>query len=169
MRRMWGAKQSLCCSVLSCVWLFVTLWTVPTRPSVHGHSPGKNTGVGHHALLRGIFPTQGSNPGLLHCRQILYQLSYQESLQSLNCVQLFATPWTAARQACLSITSSWSLLKLMSIKSMMASNCLILCHPLLFLCSFFPSIRVFSSESVLHIRWPEYWIFSFSIISFRCI
>ena len=71
--------------------------------------------------------------------------------------------WTAACQASLSITNSQSLLKFMSIKSAMPSNHLILCHPLLFLPSIFPSIRVFSSESVLHIRWPEYWSFSFSI------
>ena len=73
------------------------------------------------------------------------------------------TPWTAARQACLSRTNSWSLLKLKSIKSVMSSNHLILCHPLLLLPSIFPIIRVFSNESVLHIRWPENWSFSFSI------
>ena len=73
------------------------------------------------------------------------------------------TPWTAARQAALSITNSQSLLKLMSIESVMPSNHLILCHPLLLLPSIFPSIRVFSNESVLHIRWPKYWGFSFSI------
>jgi len=76
-----------------------------------------------------------------------------------------ATPWTAACQATLSITSSRSLLKLMSIKSVMPSNHLILCCPLLLLPSIFPSIRVFSGESVLHIRWPKYWSFSFSISS----
>ena len=81
----------------------------------------------------------------------------------LNHVQLFATPWTAARQTSLSITNSRSLLRLMSIESVMPSNHLILCPPLLLLPSIFPSIRVFSNESVLHIRWPEYWSFSFSI------
>ena len=80
-----------------------------------------------------------------------------------SCVQLFATPWTAACQASLSITNSRSLLTLMSFELVMPSNHLILCHPLLLLPSIFPSIRVFSSESVLHIRWPEYWSFSFSI------
>ena len=85
------------------------------------------------------------------------------SVQSLSCVQLFATPWTAACQASLSIINSWSLLKLMSIESVMLSNCLILCHPLLLLPSIIPSIRVFSSESVLRIRWPKHWSFSFSI------
>ena len=85
------------------------------------------------------------------------------SAQSLSHVRLFATPWTAASQASLSITSSQSLLRLMSLESMIPSNHLVLCHPLLLLPSIFPSIRVFSSESVLHIRWPKYWSFSFSI------
>ena len=84
------------------------------------------------------------------------------SVQSLSHVRLFGTPWTAARQASLSITNSQSLLKLRSIKSVMPSIHLILCHPLL-LPSIFPSIRVFSNESRLHIRWPEYWSFSFNI------
>ena len=85
------------------------------------------------------------------------------SVQSLSRVRLFVVLWTAACQASLSITNSWSLLKLMSIESVMPSNHLILCHPLLLLPSIFPSIRVFSSESVLCIRWPKYWSFSFSI------
>ena len=80
-----------------------------------------------------------------------------------RCVWSFATPWTAARQASLSITNSWSWLKLKSIKSVMPSNHLILRRPLLLLPSIFPSIKVFSSESVFHIRWPKYWSFSFSI------
>ena len=88
---------------------------------------------------------------------------YKYSVQLLSCVRLFATPWTAACQASLSITNSWSLLKLTSVKSVMPSNHLILCHPLLLLPSIFPSIRVFSNESVLRIRWPKYWSFSFSI------
>ena len=195
--------------------------------SVHGDSPGKNTGVDCHALLQGIFPTQGSNAGLLHCRQILYHLChrrnplYQQSLhfphlhgilffssasfslthvkkhkslipgswifllnqpnihneahiyysgrnmrqissvQSFNCVWLFAAPWTAARPASLSIINSQSLLKLMSIELVMPSNWLILCRPLLLPPSIFP--RVFSNESVLPIRWPKHWNFSFSI------
>ena len=85
------------------------------------------------------------------------------SVQSLSCVQLFATPWTAARQVSLSITNSQNLLKLISIESVMPSNHLILCRPLLLLPSIFPSIRVFSNKSVLHIMWPKYWSFSFSI------
>ena len=96
------------------------------------------------------------------------------SVQSHSCVWLFVTPWAAARQASLSITNSWSLLKLRSIESVMPSNHLILCHPLLFPPSIFPSIRVFSNGLVLHIRWPKYWHFSTSpsnecsgLISFR--
>ena len=84
-------------------------------------------------------------------------------VQSLSRVQLFATPWTAAPQAPLSFTVSQSLLKLMSIESVMPSSRLILCRPLLLLFSVFPSIKVFSSDSLLCIRWPEYWSFSFSI------
>ena len=85
------------------------------------------------------------------------------AVQSLSHVQLFATPWTAACQASLSITSSQNLLKLMSIKSVMLSNHLILCHPLLLLPSVFLSIRVFSNDAIFHIRWPKYWSCSFSI------
>ena len=90
-------------------------------------------------------------------------LKYISSVQSLSHVWLFSTPWTAARQASLSITNSWSLLKLMSIELVVPSSHLILCRPLLFLPSIFPSIRVFSNESALRIRWPKYWSFSFSI------
>ena len=107
---------------------------------------------------------------------VFWQVSetLETSVQSLSHVQLFATPWTGAHQAFLSITNSRSLLKLMSIESVMPSNHLILCRPLLLLPSIFPSIRLFSSESVLLIRWPKYWSFSFSpsneysgLISFR--
>ena len=87
------------------------------------------------------------------------------SVQSLSRVWLFATPWTAACQASLSITNSWRSLKLMSIMSVMPSNHVILCHPLFFLPSIFPSIMVFSNELVLCIRWPKYWSFNFSISS----
>ena len=85
------------------------------------------------------------------------------SVQSLSHIRLFVTPWTSARQASLFITNFRSLLKLMSIESVMPSNHLILCHPLLLLLSIFPRIRVFSNESVLHIRCPKYWSFSFSL------
>ena len=113
-------------------------------------------------LLQSLLPA----PGPLE-RVFLAQVGLSPSLssvQSLSCVWLFATPWTAAHQASLSITNSWSWLKLMSIESMMPSNHLILCRPLLLPPSIFPSIRVFSDESVLWIRWPKYWSFSSSII-----
>ena len=90
-------------------------------------------------------------------------LSEFSSVQSLSRLRLFVTPWTAALQASLSITNSWSLPKLTSIESVMPSNHLILCRPLLLLPSIFPSIRGFSNESALRIRWPKYWNFSFSI------
>ena len=92
--------------------------------------------------------------------------TFSQSVQSLSCVRLFTTPWTSACQASLSITNSQSLLKFMSIESVMPSNHLILCCPLLLLPSIFPSIRVFSNESVLCIRWPKDWSFSFSISPF---
>ena len=97
-----------------------------------------------------------------HCGNTI-EVPQFSSVQSLGCAWLFETPCTAARQASLSITNSRSLLKLMSIKLVMPSNHLILCHPLLLPPSVFPSIRVFSNESVLRIRWPKYWSFSFSI------
>ena len=127
--------------------------------------------MGSHCLLQGIFPTQGLNPGFQHCRKVLYQLSHQgspkvlsdTSVHLLSCVRPFAIPWTTAHQASLSITNSWNLPKLMSIESVMPSNHLILCHPLLLLPTIFHNIRVFSNESVLRIRWPKYWSFSFNI------
>ena len=91
-------------------------------------------------------------------------INHFSSVQSLGRGQLFATPWNAARQASLSITNSWSSLKFMSIKSVMPSNHLILCRPPLLSPLIFPSIGVFSNESVLHIKWPKYWSFSLSII-----
>ena len=144
--------------------------------------------MGCHFLLQGIFPTRESSPGLLHCRQILYQLTYKASpfynpikqalldyniyllsmstsLQLLSHVRLFVTPWTEALQASLSITNSWSLLKLMSMESVMPSNHLILSHPLL-LSSIFPCIRVFSKGLALCISgqnigasyWAAKWL-----------
>ena len=87
--------------------------------------------------------------------------------QSLSRVRLFATPWTVAHQASLSFTISWSLLKFLSVELVMLSNHLILCHSFFLLSSIFPSIRVFSNESTLHMRWPKCWSFSFSIIPSR--
>ena len=92
-----------------------------------------------------------------------HALASVQSIQSLSCVRLFVTSWMAACQASLSISNSWSLLKLMSIKLVMPSKHLILCHPLLLLPSVFPSTRVISSESALHIQWPKYWSCSFNI------
>ena len=101
----------------------------------------------------------------LHTIEIYLFLSvhFDQSVQSLSRIWLFASPWTRACQTSLSISNTRSLLKLMSIESVMPSKHLILCRPLLLLPSVFPSIRVFSNESVLHIRWPKYWSFSFSI------
>ena len=175
------------------------------------NSPSQNTRVGSHSLLQGIFPTQGSNPGLLDSRGILYHLGHQRrprilewvaypffkrsshsrnqtgvsciagrfstswairgvllsynftTVWSLSHVRCFATSWTTERQASLSITNSQSLPKLMSNESVMPSNHLILCRPLLLLPPIFPNIRVFSNESVLPIRCPKYWSFSFNI------
>ena len=117
-----------------------------------------------HPLLLQLVETPHlsfEDPSFPH--QVHMDTTPSQSVQSLSRVRLFTTPWTAAHQACLSITNSRSLLKLMSTESVMPSNRLILCRPLLFLPSIFPSIRVFSNESVLRIRWPEYWSFSFSI------
>ena len=99
-----------------------------------------------------------------NCLSCIICISVQfSSIQLLSCIQLFVTPWTAASQASLSITNSRGLPKLMFIESVMPSNHLILCHLLHFLPSIFPSIRIFSNESVLCISWPKYWSFSFSI------
>ena len=100
---------------------------------------------------------------LVICVFPVYLILSLSSVQSLSHVRLFGTPWTAACQASLSITNSESLLKLMSIESVMPSNHLILCHLFLLLPSIFPSLRVFSNESTLRMRWPKHWSFSFSI------
>ena len=107
--------------------------------------------------------TEAPNPSKHQNRKLIPIVIVFSSVQSLNCVWLFATPWNTACQASLSITNSQSLLKLMSIESVMPFNHLILCHPLLLPPSIFPSIRAFSNESVLCIRWPKYWSFGFSI------
>jgi len=120
---------------------------------------------GNHSVGMKIVTFHNKLLGTILTLQSIWKINTERisSVQSLSRVQLFATPWTATHQAFLSITNSWSLLKLMSIESVMPSNHLILCCSLLLLPSIFPSIRVFSSESVLHIRWPKYWSFSFSI------
>ena len=123
----------------------------PARLLCPRYSPGKNTEVDCHALFQCF---------IILLDKLWFQFS---SVQSLSRVWLFVTPWTAACQASLSITNSRSLPKLMSIDSVMPSNHLSLCCPLLLPPSIFPSTRLFSNESVLHIRWPKYWSFSFSI------
>ena len=158
-------------------------WRAGARPTlrwqVEGTAVRSGLSAAAHPLAPGMHFLQVSHTVgwvLLPFIRLLCVADQFSSVQSLSCVQLFVTPWTAAHQASLSITSSWSLLKLMSIESVMLSNHLILCRPLLLPPSVFPSIRVFSNESVLHIRWPKYWSFSFSnspsneysgLISFR--
>ena len=132
-----------------------TPFLIPTGPHSLPHPPLPPLSFFLHLFL--IIPLL-IDPSLSQA-----SLSLLCSVQLLSRVRLFATPWTAAHQASLSITNSWSLLKLMSIESVMPSNHLILCRPLLLLPSIFPSIRVFSNESALHIRWPKYWSFSFSV------
>ena len=142
--------------VPSRIHLFETLRTV-------AHQGPLSMGFHRQGYWRGLpFPTPGDlpDPGMnLH----LTTSTTFSSVKLLSHVRLFASLWTAARQASPSITNSQSLLKLMSIELVMPSNHLILCHPLLLLPLIFPSIRVFSNESVLRIRWPKYWSFSFSI------
>ena len=125
--------------------------------------PGIFFKASRHIFLINFFKLKYSCFMMLLVSAIQQSESAISSVQSLSHVRIFETPWTAARQAFLSITNSRNLLKLMSIKSVMPSNHLILCCPLLLPPSIFPSISVFSNESVLHIRWPKYWSFSFSI------
>ena len=139
---------------------------VQHRASAVQRRPGCRVGPGQAALIPLLLPLAlkpWAHSPRASCFNSKSISSSFHSVQPLSHVQLFATPWTAARQATLSITNSQSLLKLMSIRSVMPSSHLLLCHPLLLLPSIFPSIRVFSSESVLCIRWPEYWSFSFNI------
>ena len=114
------------------------------------------------AAISRLNDQQGNAISIAHLDTVV-SVQFSSVRFSCSAVSDSATPWIAARQASLSITNSQSLLKLMSIESVMPSSHLILCHPLLLLCSIIPSIRDFSSESVLRIRWPKYWSFSFSI------
>ena len=164
-------KIPVCVLVLSRVWLFCD----PLDCS----SPGSSVqGISQTKILEGV--TMSFSRGSFHTRdwthiscigrRILYYGATWEalsSLQSLSRVQLFVTPWTAAHQASLSITNSQRLLKFMSIETVMPSNHLILCRPLLLLPSIFPSIRVFSNESALRMRWPKYWEFQLQHQSFQ--
>ena len=160
--------------VLSCfsrVQLCATLWTVGCQSSPSGGFSWQE----YRSVLPCPPPGDLSNQGfnlllffLLHWQVASLLLvppgkPYQPISSVLSHVRLFVTPWTAAPLASLSLTNSQSLLKFMSIESVMPSNQLILCRPLLLLPSIFPSIRVFSNESVLHIKWPKHWSFSFSI------
>ena len=152
-------KQVNVLSCLSPVQRFVTPWTASHRAPLSMEFSRQEYWSRLPCPCPGIFLTQGSNSGLLHCRWILYPLSHLRaqvnhfsSVQSLSRVRLFATPWSAACWASLSITNSQSLFKLIPIESVMPSNHLILCCPLLLLLSIFPSVRVFSNESVLRIR-----------------
>ena len=153
-------------SLQSCLTVCNTIGYSPPGSSVHGIL---QAWVLEWVLFptQGVFPTRGSNPCplyLLHCQAGSLPLAPPQSVQfSYSVVSDSVTPWTAVHQASLSITNSWNLLKLMSIELVMLSNHLILCHPILLLPSIFPSIRVFSNEPVLCIRWPKYWSFSFSI------
>ena len=123
-----------------------------------------NFGCTKFLLPKEDFLSGCSDPGLLFILVCMLLLAVAAVfVQSLSLVWLFATPWIAACQISLSFTVSWSLLKVMPIESVMRSNHLILCRPLLLLPSVFPSIRVFSSESGLHSRWPKHWSFSISI------
>ena len=153
----------------SCLTLWDPMDYSPPGSSVHGISQARILRVSCHSFSMGSSCARGSNLcllWLLHCQADSLPSPWGgmvSSVQSLSHIQLFVTPWTAARQASLSITNSRSLLKLMSIKSVMPSNHLIHHHPLLLLPSFSPSIKVISNESVLCIRWPKYRSLSFSI------
>ena len=141
--------------LLSHGWPFVTPWAVACQVPCPSHILSLEPIVHSRSCLY-LAPHPCRSP--LNLRAVPVPI-----VQSLSRVQLFATPWTAASQASLFFTIFRSLLKLMSIELLMPSNHLILCHPLLLLPSIFPSIRVFSSELALHIRWPKYWSISFSI------
>ena len=127
-----------------------------SKPALLARRPQRELGA---QLYFHLPPLQPPSPGTADKEQWVVL----SSVQPLSCILLFATPWTAAHQGSLSITNSRILLKLLSIESVMPSNHLILCRPLLLPPSIFPSIRVFSNESVLCIRWPKYWSFSFNI------
>ena len=169
--------------VWGCICIYVPLYTssfwMPTSYSIEQMQPTSLSGDQHLCfpnscyceqctneycscmfILLSIFLNINLRNGIWGSKYISVQFS---SVQSLSHVQLFATPWTAAHQASPSITNCRSPPKPMSIESMMPSNHLILCHPLLLLPSIFPSIRIFSNYSALHIRWPKYWSFSLNI------
>ena len=167
--------QRFCAGMFRRVWLFVTPWTVNSQAplsmifSRQQYWSGLPFPPPEDLPNPGIEPASPESPALV-CRFFTTEppakpmTSHKWSAQSFSRVRLSVTPWIAARQASLSITNSRSSLKLMSIESMMPSSHLILCRPLLLLPRIPPSIRVFSNESTLFMRWPKYWSFSFSII-----
>ena len=163
--RQWMLVSPLSWKGSTCHWATEpTLWR-PHAAGTDGHAPGA---CAPQKPPQGEAQTLQQRAAPAHCNQRRAHSSNQDpaqssSLQSLTHVQLFVTPWTTVQQASLSITSSWSPPKPMSIKSVMPSNHLIHCHPLLLLPSIFSSIRVFSNESNFRIRWPKYWSFSFII------
>ena len=142
-------------------------WISPFSQVHTEHSLGKITQKSLTFLYTNNEKTEGEIKETIPFTIAMKRIKYFSSVQLLSHVRLFATPWTAARQASLFITISQSLLKLMSIKSVMPPNHLILCHPLPFMPSIFSSIRVFSNELALCMRWPEYWSFSFIISPFN--
>ena len=135
----------------------ILAWRIPWT-----EKPSRLQSMGSHRVRHDWSNLAAAAAALLTI--VIMLLIQSSSIQSLSCVRLFATPWTAARQASLSITNSWNSPKLMSIESVMPSSHLILCRPLLLLSPIPPRIRVFSNESTLLMRWPKYWSFSFSII-----
>ena len=173
-------------ALLNCIhFFFISSWTSPGNFLLISATLSQNVFAYHHiwrlifriqdlgwTSLLGRYKSPSGEEDWLCIHVCSCNFSYSfiiiylfSSLQLLSHVRLFVIPWTAIRQASMSITNFQSLLKLMSIDSVMPSNHLILCHPLLLLPSILPSIRVFSNESSLHIRWPKYWSFSFSISS----
>ena len=146
---------------LSLIWLFVTPWTVECQAPL-SFTISWICSNSCPLSLWCYLAISSSAPFLPLLPSIVIHQSAQ-SVQSLSCVRVFVTPWIPAHQASLSIRNSQSLLKLIPIESVMPSNHLILCHSLLLLPPILPSIRVFSNESTLRIRWPKYWSFSFSI------
>ena len=144
-----------CCCYYAIVWLFIYI-----RP--FDHMTSEKICIDFLLSIYSCVQYPGGTGGIHYVKFTLFLFN---SVQSLSRVWLFVTPWIAAHQASLSITNSRSSLKLTSIESVMSSSHLILCHPLFLLPPIPPSIRVFSNESTLHMRWPKYWSFSFSIIS----
>ena len=159
--KMWTCVSTLECQLLCCTTLLlkVRTWSYRSCPTLCSPMDYSLWGSSVYGVLQARILQWAA---MTSSRRSLYCTVHFSSVQSLSRIRLFVTPWIAARQASLSITNSWILSKLMSIESVMSSNHLILCCPLLHLPSIFPRIRVFSNESILGIRWPKYWNFSFS-------